>query len=148
MPRFVLADAVNLERMDRLVDLPAEDGLALRVSLSREPVYSAAVPAGSPWAALTHDRPGALVGFRLSREAIFVLAWSRPQTAERQFPAVQAIQLYAEQVLAEFYELEARAAHIQALSKTLQEHEMLNRTVAHDLANKLAATHSLLGLAA
>ena len=147
-PAFVLAHAVNLERLDRLVTLPAEDGLASQVRSSREPVYSDAIPAGSPWAALTDDRAGAIVGFRLRREAIFVLAWAKPQTAARQFPAVQAIQRYAEQVLAEFGELEARAADIQELSKTLQEYETLNRTVAHDLTNKLAATHSLLGLAA
>jgi signal transduction histidine kinase len=145
---YVLAHAVNVERLDQLTDVSDDDALALQVRSSREPVYWDAIPACSPWAALTGNRAGAVVALGLSRDGMFVLAWSASQIAERQLPALQAIQRYADQVLAEFGELEARAADIQALGETLREHEMLNRTAAHDLANKLTAVHSLLELAA
>jgi signal transduction histidine kinase len=96
---------------------------------------------------LAVGRDGGVLAIRIGKESVVVLAWASRRAAERHLPAVQAIQRYAEQVLGEYANLEARAAEVQALSASLSTYERLTRTAAHDLSNKLAAAQSLLDLA-
>lgn len=142
-----LAHAVNVVQLDWLVELPANDPVARRTLNSAAPVLLEAALARPRWEALAAGPESALVGVALSRQVLLVLTWPAAQIAERQLPALQAIQRYGEQVLAEFVELDARAADIQALSSSLDQQERLTRTAAHDLANKLSAAQSLLDLA-
>jgi signal transduction histidine kinase len=144
---YDLAHAVNVVQLDWLAALPADDLVLCRSMAASGPVVLPMAEVAARWRALA---PGdhTLVGMTLGRQALLVLAWPAAHMAERQLPAVQAIQRYGEQVLAEFAELEARAADIQALSASLDHQERLTRTAAHDLANKLAAAQSLLELAA
>lgn len=144
---YELAQAVNVDRLDWLARVPADDTLVDRVRTSSGPALSEAGRLGARWQALDVGREGGVAALPLRAYGLMVLAWPSAQIAERHLPAMQAIQRYAEQVLAEFVELEARAADIQALSDALNHHERLSRTAAHDLANKLAAADSLLELA-
>jgi signal transduction histidine kinase len=143
---YVLAHTVNVERLDLIVELPASDTFVRQLCGSPVPLQLKAVSAGSPWLALGVP-PASVIGLSLGQQALLVLSWPAAGMAENHLSALQSIQRYAEQVLVEFDEVEARAADIQSLSAMLHQQEMLFRTAAHDLANRLAAAHSLLGLA-
>ncbi|MCC7362063.1 MAG: HAMP domain-containing histidine kinase [Anaerolineales bacterium] len=146
-PGYVLAHAVNVVQLDWLAALSADDLLLCRSLAAAGPVLLPMAEVAVRWRALASGRDHVLVGMGLGRQALLVLAWPEAHQAERQLPALQAIQRYGEQVLAEFAEIDARAADIQALSASLDHQERLTRTAAHDLANKLAAAQSLLELA-
>lgn len=143
-----LAHAVNVEQLDWLVDLPANDALTRLLGSSSKPVLFTGIQLAARWQALGVGSDGGVVVARFGKHALMVLAWTSAGAAERQLQAVHAIQRYAEQVLGEYAELEARAADIQALSTSLNHFERMTRTAAHDLSNKLTAAHALLDLAA
>ncbi len=145
---YSLAQAVNVVQLDWLAALPADDLVLCRSLAAKGPVLVPVAEVAARWRALAPGGGQALVGVALGRQALLVLAWPAAHQAERQLPALQAIQRYSEQVLAEFAEIEARAADIQALSASLGQQERLTRTAAHDLGNKLAAAQSFLDLAA
>lgn len=144
---YRLAHAVNVQHLDRLVTLPVGDPVLLRSFSSVLPMMLEADQAGSRWRALGVGPDHVIVVVGLGHQALLGLTWPSAQQAEHQLPALQGIQRYSRQVLAEFADLDARAADIQALSESLDHHERLTRTAAHDLANKLAAVQSLLDLA-
>jgi len=144
---YRLAHAVNVQYLDRLVTLPADDPVLQRTLSSVMPIILAADQAGSRWNSLSVGPDHVIVGLGLGHQALLGLTWPSAQQAERQLPALQGIQRYSRQVLAEFADLDARAADIQALSESLDHYERLTRTAAHDLANKLAAAQALLDLA-
>jgi len=143
---YGLAHTVNVERLDLIVELPASDTFIRQLCGSPVPLQLKAISADSPWLALGVP-PASVIGLSLGQQAFLVLSWPAAGMAENHLPALQSIQRYAEQVLVEFDEVEARATDIQSLSAMLHHQEMLFRTAAHDLANRLAAAHSLLGLA-
>ncbi len=144
---YRLAHAVNVHYLDRLAALPADDPVLQRALGSVMPIILGADQAGSRWKAFGIDPDQVIVGMGLGHQALLGLTWPSAQQAERQLPALQGIQRYSQQVLAEFADLDARAADIQALSESLDHHERLTRTAAHDLSNKLAAAQALLELA-
>jgi signal transduction histidine kinase len=144
---YRLAHAVNVQYLDQLVTLPADDLVLQRSRSSVLPVIFEADQAGSRWSALGNGQVHVIVGVGLGHQALLGLTWPSALQAERQLPALQGIQRYSQQVLAEFADLDARAADIQALSESLDHHERLTRTAAHDLSNKLAAAQALLDVA-
>ncbi|MCC6190627.1 MAG: sensor histidine kinase [Anaerolineales bacterium] len=144
---YELAHAVNVERLDWLAALPAEDALTRLLGSSSKPVLLTGMQLAARWQALAAGSDGGVVATHLGKHALLVLGWTSARAAERQLPVVQAIQRYAELVMGEYAELEARAADIQALSASLNHYDRMTRTAAHDLSNKLTAAHSLLDLA-
>ncbi|MCC7362681.1 MAG: sensor histidine kinase [Anaerolineales bacterium] len=144
---YRLAHAVNVQYLDRLVTLPADDPVLQKTLSSVMPVIFEGDQVGLRWQALGVGPDHVIVGVGLGHQALLGLTWPNAKQAEHQLTALQGIQRYSLQVLAEFADLDARAADIQALSESLDHHERLTRTAAHDLSNKLAAAQALLDVA-
>src|SRR5262249_49027178 len=134
---------VNVERLDLIVHLPAAERFARQICGSPVPVLFEATMGDSPWRALGAPQ-AALVGLRLGPQALLALGWPRAPAGGKKLPALHSIQHYAEQVLVEFEDVDARAADIQTLTAMLQRQELVSQTAAHDLDQKLTYATFLL----
>lgn len=150
--RLRLINAVRVEGLGLLSDLPLDDPFLAALLASDDGVLVEAVDWAGPWRALLAGAPRTVVAVRIGGRAqpagVVALTWPGRWQAEGCLQAVTAVAGYAQQMLAEFDDLERRARDVQALTAALQRQESLARTAAHDLANKLTTAYGLVSLLA
>jgi signal transduction histidine kinase len=143
-----LVHTVGVERLDLLAHVPIEEALVVDVIGSADGLVTAPLEFETPWAALASGQSltlsAARIGSAARPAALMVLAWPATWQAESNAAAVAGVCRYAQQMLAEFDDIERRAQDVRTLTTALQRQELLARTMAHDLANKLVTACGLL----
>ena len=149
-----LVHAEGVERFDLIARVPPSDDLVKALSHAADDVLVFPLERATRWSALSRDgEPLTLIAVRLggrtSDLGLMVIGWRRRSEAELNLGAVRAIGQYTRQVLGEFESIAQRARELQQVLDATQRQEVLVRTVAHDLGNKLqAATVTLMLLRA
>jgi signal transduction histidine kinase len=149
-----LVHAEGVERFDLLARVPPSDDLVRALSRAADDVLVCPLERDTRWSALSqHGEPLVLIAVRLGGRAsdlgLMAIGWRGRPDAELNLGAVRAIGQYTRQVLGEFESIAQRARELQQALDATQRQEVLVRTTAHDLGNKLqAATGTLMLLRA
>ena len=149
---LLLIKAVGVERRDLVTDLSWDDDLIWRLhhAPDKRNILVQPLNYASPWAALAAGRPVTLAAIRLGGRhkwsGVMVLAWPYRSQAERYLETLRIIQQHARQVLVDYEGTEQRTRDFQAMSARLHCQEVLARTVAQDIANRLSLTSGALHL--
>ena len=146
-----LVHALGVTDLARLANIPVADPLLTQMRNNRSAAHMAHVTEDTNWAALGNGNgkttiAAVLIGSAHAGESVLALAWPRRVQAASVANTLQAIARYTGQVLAEFDSLEKRARDFESLSESMQHHEMLVSTVAHDMGNHMSTLSGLLGL--
>lgn len=149
-----LVHAEGVERFDLIARVPPFDDLIKALSRATDDVLVFPLERDTRWSALSrHGEPLTLIAVRLGGRAsdlgLMVIGWHHRHEAELNLGAVRAIGQYTRQVLGEFESITQRARELQQALDATQRQEVLVRTTAHDLGNKMqAATATLMLLRA
>ncbi len=147
------AYAIGVDHFDQVARVPVTDPLVQALTAHKQDVLQVEVDNPSlRWAALANGKARALAAIKigaprgLAVEQFLLIGWRRKRGAQDAAPLLPDIGRYARQVLAGFDETEQRARDVQALSAGIQQLEVLSRTTAHDVLNKVTATLGALDL--
>ncbi len=148
------AYTIGVEHFDQIARVPVTDPLVQALNTHKQDVLQVEVDNPSlRWAALAHGKARALAALKIGAprggaiEQFLLIGWRSKRDAQHAADRLPDIGRYARQVLAGFDETEQRARDIQALSSGIQHLEVLSRTTAHDVLNKVTATLGALELA-
>ncbi len=157
-PRTSQLDAayvIGVDHFDEVAHVPITDPLVQALAAHKQDVLQVEVDNPSlRWAALANGKARALAALKigaprgLAVEQFLLIGWRRKRDAQDAAGLLHDIGRYARQVLAGFDETEQRARDVQALSAGIQQLEVLSRTTAHDVLNKVTASLGSLDLAA
>lgn len=146
--------AIGVDHFDQVARVPVTDPLVQALVAHKGDVLQVEVDNPSlRWAALAHGKARALALIKigaprgLNVEQFLLLGWQKKRSAQQVTDLLPDIGRHARQVLAGFDETEQRARDIQSLSAGIQQVEVLSRTTAHDVLNKITATLGALDLA-
>ncbi len=152
--RLELAYAYGLDNFEQFARIPAHDPFVQTVLAHKDDLLMVEVDNPSlRWASLAHGKAKALSALRLggprgsSLQHLLVFGWTSKARARAAMPRLIDVGRYARQVLSGLDDTEARARDIQALTSALQAQEVLTRTMAHDVLNKVTASLGALELA-
>jgi signal transduction histidine kinase len=152
--RLELAYANGLDNFEQFARIPSHDPLVQTVLAHKDELVMVEVDNPSlRWASLAHGKAKALSAMRLggprgSRlQHLLVFGWASKARARAATPRLIDVGRYARQVLSGLDETEARARDIQTLTSAVQAQEVLTRTMAHDVLNKVTASLGALELA-
>lgn len=141
------AYVIGVDHFDQVARVPVTDPLVQALSSHKQDVLQ--VEVDNPtlrWAALANGKARALAAIKigaprgLAVEQFLLIGWRRKRGAQDAAALLPDIGRYARQVQAGFDETEQRARDVQALSAGIQQLEVLSRTTAHDVLNKVTAT--------
>ncbi len=148
------AYAIGVDHFDEIARVPVTDPLVQALTTHKGDVLQVEVDNPSlRWAALAHGKARALAAIKigaprgLAVEQFLLLGWRRKRGAQDAAELLPDIGRHARQVLVGFDETEQRARDVQALSAGIQRFEVLSRTTAHDVLNKITASLGALDLA-
>lgn len=138
-----LVGTLGVARLDRLTRVPVDDPLVERLHAGGDDAVLLWVHRETPWLALAPDGRQAVWAAAARtgsdrRRGLLALAWRRRAEAEAALPALVAIGRHTGQVIADYESQEARSREFHAMSGALQRQEVLLRTAAHDMGNRLA----------
>lgn len=146
--------AIGVEHFDQIARVPVADPLVQALGSHTGDVMQVEVDNPSlRWAALAHGKAQALAVIKIgaprgmSVEQFLLLGWQKKRAAEEATDLLPDIGRHARQLLTGFDETEQRARDIQSLSAGIQHVEVLSRTTAHDVLNKITASLGALALA-
>lgn len=147
------AYAIGVDHFDQIARVPVTDPLVQALNAHKQDVLQVEVDNPSlRWAALANGKARALAALKigaprgLAVEQFLLIGWRRKSGALDVAALLPDIGRYARQVLAGFDETEQRARDVQALSAGIQHLEVLSRTTAHDVLNKVTASLGALEL--
>ncbi len=145
--------AIGVDHFDQVARVPVTDPLVQALVAHKGDVLQVEVDNPSlRWATLAHGKAHALAVIKigaprgLNVEQFLLLGWQKKRSAQLVTDLLPDIGRHARQVLAGFDETEQRARDIQSLSAGIQHVEVLSRTTAHDVLNKITATLGALDL--
>ncbi len=145
--------AIGVDHFDQVARVPVTDPLVQALVAHKGDVLQVEVDNPSlRWATLAHGKARALAVIKigaprgLNVEQFLLLGWQKKRSAQLVTDLLPDIGRHARQVLAGFDETEQRARDIQSLSAGIQHVEVLSRTTAHDVLNKITATLGALDL--
>ncbi len=137
-----LVHAEGVERFDLIARVPPSDDLVRALSRAADDVLVCLLEHDVHWGALSrYAEPLTLIvvrlGDRASNLGLMVIGWRHRHEAELNLGAVRAIGQYTRQVLGEFEAIAHRAREMQRALDATQRQDVLVRTTAHDLGNKI-----------